>query len=90
MSAATLPVSSSNIDTGAVYLYRSANTMLQVVLEQKVRVLLRGGTAILCDILERRVYRTTGQPTEWTPVSPGLPKRLPLSHDVDEVTVWEI
>ena len=90
MSDTSLPVTPSNIDTGSVYLYRSANTMLQVVLEQKVRVVLCGSAAMLCHILERRVYRTTGQPTEWAPVSPGLPKRLPLSHDVDEVTVWEI
>lgn len=88
----SIPLSPANIDVGQVYLYRSANTVFQAVLEQKVRVILRGQAAILCEILERRVYRTTAAaaPPDWTPVSPGLPKRLPLHHDVDAVTVWEV
>ncbi len=84
------PVTPANIDTGAVYLYRSANAVFNAVLEQKVRVILRGPAAILCEILERRVYRQTDQPSAWSPVPPGLPKRLSLHNDVDEVTVWEI
>ena len=89
--SAPIPLTPANIDVGQVYLYRSANTVFQAVLEQKVRVILRGQAAILCEILERRVYRTTAPaPPDWTPVSPGLPKRLPLHHDVDAVTVWEV
>lgn len=84
------PVTPANIDEGAIYLYRSANAVFNAVLEQKVRVILRGPAAILCEILERRVYRTTDQPSDWSPVPLGLPKRLPLRHDVDEVTVWEV
>ena len=86
----SIPLSPANIDVGQVYLYRSANTVFQAILEQKVRVILRSQGAILCEILERRVYRTTAPPPDWTPVSPGLPKRLPLHHDVDAVSVWEV
>ena len=86
----SVPVSVANIDVGQVYLYRSANTVFQAILEQKVRVILRGQAAILCEILERRVYRTTAPPPDRTPVSPGLPRRLPLHHDVDAVSVWEV
>jgi hypothetical protein len=84
------PVTPANIDEGTIYLYRSANATFNAVLEQKVRVILRGHAAILCEILERRVYRLTSQPPDWTPAPIGLPKRLPLCHDVDEVTVWEV
>jgi hypothetical protein len=90
MSAPALPLSPANIDPGQVYLYRSANTMFQAILEQKVRVIVRGQAAILCEVLERRVYRSTTPPPDWTPVSPGLPKRLPLHHDVDAVSIWEV
>ena len=88
MPAPALPLSPANIDPGQVYLYRSANTM--AILEQKVRVLMRGQAAILCEVLERRVYRSTAPPPDWTPVSPGLPKRLPFHHDVDAVSIWEV
>ena len=86
----SIPLTSANIDPGQVYLYRSANTVLQAILEQKVRVILRSPVAILCEILERRIYRTTAPPPDWTPVSPGLPKRLPLHHERDTVSVWEV
>lgn len=86
----SIPLTSANIDVGQVYLYRSANTILQAVLEQKVRIILRSPGDILCEILERRIYRTSAAPPNWTSVSPGLPKRLPLYHERDVVTVWEV
>ena len=90
MDAPAQPVTPANIDEGAIYLYRSANATFNAVLEQKVRVILRSPVAILCEILERRIYRMTDQPADWSPAPAGLPKRLPLCHDVDEVTVWEV
>jgi hypothetical protein len=86
----SIPLTSANIDPGQVYLYRSANTILQAVLEQKVRIILRSPGDILCEILERRIYRTSAAPPNWTSVSPGLPKLLPLYHERDVVTVWEV
>lgn len=87
---ANIPLTPANIDTNHVYLYRSINTAYGVILEQKIRVVMRGTTDILCDILQRRVYRAGSDIPDWTPVPASLPKCLPLHHDVDDVSVWEM
>jgi hypothetical protein len=88
---AAIPLTPSNIDTDRVYLYRSINTAYGVILEQKIRVVMRGTASVLCHILQHRVYRAGSDDIpDWCPTPASLPKRLPLHHDEDDVSVWEV
>lgn len=87
MSGPADSINPANIDPGHTYLWRSVSPEYGRTVELLVRVRIRGQTAILCDILRRRYYRSAAPPPDWTDVPPGLPKRLSLLEDIGPVSV---
>lgn len=83
----SVPLTPANIDTGHVYLWRTVSPEHGRTLDLVVRVIVRSQTAILCDILRRRYYRSAAPPPDWTDMPPALPKRLSLVEDMGPVSV---
>jgi hypothetical protein len=86
----SVPLSSSNIDPGHVYIYRSTNDDYCVAVEYRIRVLGRSSTAIIAELLQQRTFRTGDQPPDWTAPDVTTLMRLPLDHTVDTVAVSSI
>jgi hypothetical protein len=83
----SVPLSSSNIDPGRIYVYRSTNPDYCVAVEYQIRVLGRSSRAIIAELLQQRTFRTGDQPPDWRAPDVTTLMRLPLDHTVDTVAV---